>query len=270
MLLRIAVCFVAAFIAAGCTSLEQAQPPSIVIPLKPYFRSLKSAELLLDGRKLTFLVDSAGGRTLISEELARATGCTPFGRDVAYRMSGEPVTFANCDSFAASAAGFTISLRPVAVFDVNKLLPPELPKLDGVLALDAFRNHVVSIDWSHDRLIVHAPQEADGALAANGVPLRVATGENGSGLSVLVPVAGASKPLWFLLDSGNIRGTLVAQSIADQGLLSPTADGSVSIAVGTRPGVKLVPVIDAINVDGVLGTEYLNMQTITLDLRRTP
>jgi aspartyl protease len=243
---------------------------SAVIPLKQYFRDLKSAELQLGDRKLTFLVDTAGGRTLISEELARAIGCTPSGRDVAYRMTGEPVVFANCGSFVASASDFEVALGPVAVFDVNKLLPPELPKLDGVLALDAFRGHVLSIDWSGDRLLVQSGEEANRALTASGVPIRIATGENGAGTAALVPVTSTPQPLWFLLDSGNIRGTLVGRHVDEQHLLPHGAGEAVSIAVGARPAVSLVPVVDDINLDGVLGTAYLKLQTITIDLRRAP
>jgi hypothetical protein len=256
-------------LAAGCSTTAERDIPS-TIELRTYFRELKTTQLLVNGKALTFLVDSAAGRTLISREVAGAIGCTPSGRDVAYRMTGEAVIFATCDALAASASGFALFLRPVAVFDVNALLPRELPKVDGVLALDAFRGHVVSIDWSHDRLVVHAPQDEDAALAANGVPTRIATGENGAGLSVLVPVRSASRPLWFLLDSADIRGTLVAQYVDDHDLLSRAADGTVSIAIGEGPGAQLVPVVDEINLDGVLGTAYLNLRTITLDLRRTP
>jgi hypothetical protein len=46
--------------------------------------------------------------------------------------------------------------------------------------------------------------------------------------------------------------------------------GAGSIAIGEGPGAQLVPVVDEINLDGVLGTAYLNLRTITLDLRRTP
>lgn len=262
------LCAIGALLVGACSTAPAVH--SVSLELKPYFRDLKSTQLQVGGRTLTFLVDSAGGRTLISPEVAAASGCTPSGRDVAYRMTGEPVVFASCDSLVADASGFRVSLHPVAVFDVNALLPPELPKLDGVLALDAFRGRVVSIDWSHDRLVVHASQEADRALAVNGVPVRIATGENGSGVSALVPVAGTSRSLWFLLDSGNIRGTLVAKHIQEHGLLASAADGSVSIAVGERPSVRLVPVIADINLDGVLGTEYLKRQPIALDLRRAP
>jgi hypothetical protein len=240
---------------------------SIVIELRPYFRDLRLTEVMMGDKRLEFLVDSAGGRTLISPETARAIGCTPSGRDVGYRMTGEPVIFENCDSLVASVSGFDVTLRPVAVFDVNALLPSELPKLDGVLALDAFRGQVVSFDWGHDRLIVHSAQGADDALSASGIPLRIATGETGASLTALVPVSGVSRPLWFLLDSGNIRGTLVGRHVQEQGLLHSDADGTVRIAIGETPAVSLAPVVVEINLDGVLGTEYLVLQMITLDLR---
>lgn len=260
----------AAFAVASCSPASDVPAGNAsTLPLVPYFRELKSTPVTVDGQEFRFLVDTGGGRTAVSPELAARIGCRPDGRDVGYRMTGEAVAFQLCDSLAAAASGHAIRLEPVAVLDVNSLLPPELPRLDGILALDAFRGHAIGIDWKGGELTVRTspsrPSAEDGA-----VPLRFATGENGAALTVLLPVQGVGRRLWFLLDSGNIQGTLIGRHVAQEGRVALSADGNAELAVGGRPAVKLPVVVGDINYDGVLGTEYLLTAPVMLDLRSAP
>lgn len=89
---------------------------------------------MLGGDTLTLLFDSGGGATLITPSLALRLGCHAYGRDVGHRMTGESVEFQQCDSLTLTFSGWQRRFTPVAVFDVNALLPAELPRLDGVLA----------------------------------------------------------------------------------------------------------------------------------------
>ena len=170
------------------------------------------------------LFDTGGGATLVTPDVARDLGCTPFGRDVGHRMTGEAVEFQRCESLDVSSGTWQRRIEPVAVFDVDRLLPPELPKLDGVLALDAFGGEVVTLDWAAGMLTVHAPADAAAALTQTGVSVRIATGDSGRFYSALLPVAASRGGLWFLLDSGNIRGTLVARHVARDGRLNRRAE----------------------------------------------
>lgn len=101
-------------------------------------------------------------------------------------------------------------------------------------------------------------------------PASVDTGENGSQLSVLTPVRAGNTPLWFLLDSGNIRGTLVARQLALDGSIEINQDGTALLAVGRRTSQRLSVISDDINYDGVLGTEYLQTNVVSIDLRGVP
>ena len=172
MLLR-SLCVLTSLLLGGCAAQGPAWPrlpesasstreptASVPIELAAYFRGLKTTRLVVRGQPRTFLVDTAGGRTAISPQLAASIGCQPQGHDIGYRMTGEAVAFRNCASFTAWAGNWQIRLDPVAVFDVNGLLPDELPRLDGVLALDAFRGQVISLDWAHARLDVLARRDA--------------------------------------------------------------------------------------------------------------
>jgi hypothetical protein len=213
------------------------------------------------------LMDTGGGATLVTPEIAGRLGCRPFGRDVGYRMDGERVEFRRCESLDMSDGTWQRRVAPVAVFDVNGLLPPELPRLDGVLALDAFRGDVITIDWRAGLLTVHDGRTAKAALQQHGLPVRIATGESGRFFSAFVPIAASTGRLWLLLDSGNIRGTLVDRHVARDGLLDVTSSGEAALRVGSRPGVGARVESAALIIDGALGTAYLMLGPITLDLR---
>jgi len=255
--------------ASGCRgALPGIQPGADVsIALTPYFRGLRTVRAQLGADTLTFLLDTGGGATLLAPSVANRIGCRPYGRDVGYRMTGEAVEFQRCDSLALGLAGWSRHLSPVAVFDVNALLPPELPRLDGVLALDTFRGQVLTIDWPSERLIVHSANTSMAALEAAGVPIRPATGESGRMLTVLVKIAGRRGPLWFLLDSGNLQGTLADSLVQHDSLLVVAADSLVELRVGARAPIRARVRSGHFIMDGVLGTDYLLRGPVVLDLR---
>jgi hypothetical protein len=266
-----AVLLAAACVAAGCGQATGPPPApaakAATLALQPYFRELKTVHVSTAGLALTMLLDTGGGATLITPDAARQIGCTPFGRDVGHRMTGEAVEFQRCESLELAAGTWRRRIEPVAVFDVNRLLPPELPKLDGLLALDAFQGEVVTLDWRAGTLTVRAPDDARAALEASGVPVRIATGEAGRFYSVMLPVTASRGRLWFLLDSGNIRGTLVARHVVRDGRLEIGQNGGASVKIGSRPAVSLRTEAADLDIDGALGTAYLLQGPVTLDLR---
>lgn len=246
---------------------DRARRADAVIPLQPYFRDLRVVSALVHGDTVRLLLDTGGGATLITPTLAARLDCTPYGADVGHRMSGEQVTFARCDSLAIGLGDDTLRLAPVAVFDINALLPRELPPLDGILALDAFVGHVITLDLATDRLVVRAPDGEDAAATA-ALPWRAATGESGRFLTAFLPVAGRHGMLWFLLDSGNLRGTVVAESVVRDSLLPLADSGKAIVAVGDRISDTTTWSSAPLIIDGALGADFLRRHAVTLDLRK--
>jgi hypothetical protein len=114
---------------------------------------------------------------------------------------------------------------------------------------------------------VHAPADAAAALKRTGVPVRIATGESGRFYSALLPVAASRGGLWFLLDSGNIRGTPVARHVARDGRLNIAENGDALLTIGARPPVRIRTEPTDLDIDGALGTAWLLLGPVTLDLR---
>ena len=239
----------------------------VTIELHPYFRDLRVVHARVGGDTLRLLLDTGGGATLITPQVARNLRCSPHGSDVGHRMTGEPVVFARCDSLRITVGAWSARLAPVAVFDVAALLPRELPQLDGVLSLDAFRGQVLTVDWPAGALLVRGSVTTSSALANSGVSLRLATGESGRFLTVFVPVGGTREPLWFLLDSGNLRGTLVGREVLRDSLLPLRGPQDAVLTVGGRPPAGFTFAPADLMLDGVLGTDYFQRGPVTLDLR---
>lgn len=117
---------------------------------------------------------------------------------------------------------------------------------------------------------MHVDSEAEPALRVHGVPARIAAGDNGRFCSVFVPVAAARGRLWFLLDSGNIRGTLLAQHVVGQKLIEIGPAGEVTLTVGHRPPISMRADAADLVIDGTVGVAWLMREPVTLDLRAVP
>ena len=254
--------------AISCVAVKGDQPGvDVPIAFHSYFRDLKTVQAVAGRDSLTLLFDTGGGATLITPTVAQRIGCRPHGRDVGHRMTGETVEFQRCDSITLDLSGWSRRVAPVAVFDVNALLPAELPRVDGVLALDAFSGQVLTIDWTGDRLIIHAPRTGETALTTAGLSIRPATGETGRMLTVFAQVAGARGPIWLLLDSGNLRGTLVDDHVFRDSLLVLGPDSLVSLDLGPGRAHRTSVSRGTFVIDGALGTDFLKRGPVALDLR---
>ena len=113
----------------------------------------------------------------------------------------------------------------------------------------------------------HVPADAAAALQRTGVPVHMATGDSGRFYSALLPVAASRGGLWFLLDSGNIRGTLVARHVARDARLTVAENGDTVLRVGARPPVGIRTEVADLDIDGALGTAWLLLGPVTLDFR---
>jgi hypothetical protein len=256
-----------ALLALSTLSVVAAPSPTLTIHLEPYFRDLRLVHLKNGSRVLTMLVDTGAGATAISPGVATASGCTPHGQDIGHRMNGDAVTFQRCEPLTLGVNGWTHTFTPIGVFEVGALLPKELPHLDGILALDAFRGSVLTIDWKVCTVVIVGSSRQQQAIAASGMPMRPATGDAGRLLTAFVPARGTHENLWFLLDSGNLRGTLVSDSVLSEGLLPLDATGRGLLAIGSRPVAAMPLTSERLVIDGALGTDFLLRGPLTLDLR---
>jgi hypothetical protein len=229
----------------------------VVVPLVPYVGRLVTVAARLGGQSLTLLLDTGGGQTLITPQVAARLGCTPHGRSVGLRMTGERVEFQRCEAAPLQVGGRTVGGREIAVWDVMAVLPKDLPPLDGVLALDRFLDQPFTLQLGARTLVLESPSSLERRVRGIArVEVRAATGLAGADLTVFVK-GSLGEPGWFLFDSGNLDVTRVAPHMfAPPGSVSSAPAEATLTLAGLVP-VKVVTKVSEIVYDGVLAESFL-------------
>ena len=256
----------------ACSAIESDQiviKESIEISLNPYVGRLVTVNALAGDDTLKLLFDTGGGETYIIPDVANRLGCTPSGRSVGFRMSGEMVESQYCHDISLSIGGVSFQHETIGVWDINNVLPEGLPRLDGILSLKTFINQPFTIDLSSKRLILETKESLeDRTNKMTRLESRIATGPDGSELTIFL--LGKVRDFgWFLLDSGNLDVVLVSQHLAKKILLDTTASSNIweselqlrnLSSVSTRFRTK------DIIYDGALSEEFMRKWIFTFDL----
>ena len=260
-------------LAAGPVSAAPARPAPpakpVTIPLEPYLGVLWSFQGEVDGKPRRFLLDTAGGITVIAQPFADAIGCRPWGRVTGFRMRGDRVDLPRCDDVGLKAAGVPLKAPTAGVIDFSTLLPKDAPPLDGSVALDAFAGRAVTLDLAGRRLIVETPDSLK-ARAAQGVEVPVRFSREATGLA-LTPFVAAPTPkgrIWLELDCGSTGALVIGKHVADLVGLDPAVQKGQSVDMPLVGGPKIsgkVLVEDMI-LDGNIGVPALQQWVVTLDL----
>lgn len=240
-----------------------------VIPLKPYLGVLWSFEGRVNGRDGLFLLDTAGGLTVVTPSGAEAAGCKPWGQLTGYRMRGDRVDLPRCDAVAIEVAGAKLDVPTAGLFDMSRLLPANAPPLAGSVALDAFADHAVTLDLAHRRLIIETPASlAARVRGAQAVPVRFTRELGGLSLTPMVPVETAKGRAWMELDSGSDAAIIIDRHVAGPLGLNPDAKAAQPLTAKLAGGVALTgpALVQDLILEGNLGLPTLARWTVTLDL----
>jgi hypothetical protein len=245
-------------------------PPAkpVVIPLEPYLGVLWSFQAEVDGKPRRFLLDTAGGITVISQPFAEAIGCKPWGRVTGFRMRGDRVDAPRCDDVNLKAADVPLHVPTSGVIDFATLLPKDAPPLDGSVALDAFAGRAVTLDLAGRRLIVETPDSLK-ARARQGVetPVRFSREATGLALTPFVAAPTAKGRIWLELDCGSTGALVIGKHVADLLGLDPTAkSGQVEMTLVGGPKISGKALVEDMILDGNIGVPALAQWVVTLDL----
>src|SRR5690606_26235398 len=134
-----------------------AQVGPSVIPLGDYF-GIRTVEVTVAGETGPFLLDTGGGVTVISPALAEKAGCRPFGQITGHRLSGERLTMPRCDNLALTLGDETLTVPSAGIFDLGSLLPPDAPRIEGVVALDVLVERPFTLELGAGRLTFETPE----------------------------------------------------------------------------------------------------------------
>jgi hypothetical protein len=215
------------------------------------------------------LFDTGAGITSVTPEFAARIGCTPSGAVTGFRMHGERVEFQRCAQVELTV-GRHRSNSEIGVFDLGAVLPEELPRLDGIIGLDAFRGRTISILSDLSGLRVESRGSA--ARATRGLTtarVRLANEAGGAGVSVFVPARTPSVDAWLLLDSGNLRGVLLHPWVFEA-LGGSGASHEIMLEVEGVRGIQVAPETSReLIYDGAVGASFMRDYSLTIDLQRS-
>jgi hypothetical protein len=244
--------------------------PDAEITLVPW-RNRWVMEAEIGGKTRKFLLDTAGGLTLISADTAKAAGCTPWGRMTGFQMMGARLDGPRCDGLTMRAGGLTLTPPVMGLIDLGKGNPNDAA-LDGMIALNLFENRAVTIDFAAGKLTIESPDSLAKRIAgARPLPIRISREVGGLALAVLAGVPTTKGPLWMELDSGNGGTILVSKPVAELVGMNPAAEGKQAAdfaVVGDIRATTGDAFTPDMTIDGNLGMPFLRNWVITLDLAR--
>jgi len=235
----------------------------VEVPLEPYVGRLVTVEVTAGAMPLRLIFDTGGGETIIGPRVASALGCTPAGRGIGYRANGERLEFRFCPDVTLTIGGVPLAHEEIAVWDVQSVLPADVPPVDGVLSLKSLGSRPFTLRLADRRLVLETAASLEARVPAmTALRTRLATGPDGGELTVFVHAA-APYPGWFLLDSGNldvvrVSRPLAANEMADTWEAELALDGLPAVRTGFRAA-------DIIH-DGMLSEAWLREWILTFDL----
>ncbi len=231
------------------------------IEIERYQDMLPAVRVTVADEERLFLLDTGAGITCVSPALASECGVEPWGRLTGFRMSGERVDLQRADGLALSLGGRALAPLTVGVLDLSTLLPEGWPAVDGVLALDAFRDQPLTLDLAGRSLTLETPETLAARVAAGDeLAIRVSRPVQGWAREVFVAAELDGRTWWLELDSGNTAPVLLAEHTGLE------EDGEISLDLGGMPWTGEFLLQEMI-LDGNLGQTFLAGRLVTLDLQ---
>jgi hypothetical protein len=151
------------------------------------------------------------------------------------------------------------------VLDINKLLPPDWPRLDGLISLSTFEGHVVTIDLPGRRLVV------DDSVPRDARSVRARFERSVTGLSLVAFVASRhdATDVWLEVDTGSESAVIINEALAPRvGLASAVtaSDARIDIRLDAGASVRAPVETSRLIFDGNLGLGAMRSWVLTFDL----
>lgn len=185
-------------------------------------------------------------------------------------MAGQPLSMQRCNHADVRIGSTRLSTEALGVFDIGKLVPPELGHIDGTIALDLFAGKTFTFSYAGHYLAVLSPSElSESTRQLYWLPVQLSREAGGFSLDVNLPVTTPKGTAWFEMDSGNTSGAIIVGAhLAKIFSLNPSLKKPQKARISLSNGLVfsgsalVIPLI----LDGNLGASFLQHYEVTLDL----
>ena len=249
---------------------EHRSAPVATIQLDPYLRAQAIVHAVVEGHEGKFLFDTGEGVSSISPDFAKKIGCEPWGQITGFRMSGERLDSPHCDNIAFKLGEQSFNAPVVMIYDIMKLMGPDVPAIDGAIGLDVFSDHVLTI-LPRQKIIIESQGSLEKRVSgAKEIPIRIVRDAEGASLAVDAAVQTPRGIAWMELDGGNGGSSVIANHIAPllgfrQNISTPEVS-RFRLANGIE--VQGTLLTRDLIMDGNISAQFLNHWDLTLDLQR--
>lgn len=246
--------------------------PLAVIDLEPHpgGTHMMTVHAVVNGHEGRFLFDTAGGISYISPAFARQIGCEPWGQLSGFVLTGQRLDMQRCENVTFDVAGRHFGVPTAGVYDIGQFMPPNTPRIDGSIGLDAFAGQAVTLSLASQKLTVESASSLK-ERQRNGKEIKVRLVRECEGLALAVVAAvGTSKGLaWMELDSGNGGANVVGKYLATMFGLEPEKKEPQNGMIKLENGLEVAGpfrVNPTLIMDGNIGTRFMINYDVTFDL----
>lgn len=261
---------------AWCSTFDAAaQGRTETVALGNLMNAMRTIEVEVGGQPATFILDTGEGVSVLSPKVAERARCEPWGQIVGFRLTGERLSMPRCDGLAIKIGDRILKSPSAGAYDLDSLLPPDGPRIDGLLALDALASSPFTLELRTGRLTFETEESLKSRIEnATEISVRPNRQAGGASLTLMARVTTGRGDLCMQLDSGSGKLLLLPPSSAEAldvatggAARSPltiaiVGPNGASIAVETQPRVR-----DMI-IDGNIGIPVMMRWAITFDVAR--
>lgn len=238
------------------------------IQLSTYVGNLKKMNVRINSHQYSFLFDTGGGETFISSEIVKDLQGHAYGNVLGLRMSGEKVYSKKCDSVTLEMGSQQFFHPSIGVWDIMRVLPEGLPKLDGIISLKTFANSILTIDLAANRLVIETAASAKKKMKQlEKAECLFANGASAQELLLFIPIV-HQHSYWFLFDSGNLDAVTLSPNTAKEWGIDSSVQSSTKLAIpfaGKKVDAEVT--VKDIIYDGAVNFEFIKQAVYMVNFR---
>ncbi|MGB2763406.1 MAG: hypothetical protein WBC02_09405 [Candidatus Aminicenantaceae bacterium] len=237
--------------------------------MKPYFETLRTIDVIIGNDTLPFILDTGGGVTIITPEVAQSLGYYLYGRITAYRCDGSRIDIKRCEKINLNFGPVKVSVDG-AVFDIMSLFKSDdVPVVGGLISLHTFQDIPFTLDLANNIIILES-RESFGLRIKDMKELSVRTSRQagGAAIDLFIELQTEQGTIWMELDAGNTGPVILSpHSKLQMGIDQNQETGKTNFDfIGFGEMELDFRTVDLI-YDGLLNSNFLEKIIITIDLK---